>query len=119
MNTAVTAVSGTPYACEIGRMMNTKIVKSNASRVHQQDTIDAMVAGALPSDWPLARNRPGPACIAAGGGCGTRGDRWSASESRDRRVSGYRARLLFTGSEPGLANAVLDRLADLLRTAEF
>src|ERR1700687_136726 len=34
VNTAVTAVSGTWNSCEIGSMINRKIVKSKASRVH-------------------------------------------------------------------------------------
>jgi hypothetical protein len=33
VNTAVTAVSGTPNSCEIGSIINRKIVKSKASKI--------------------------------------------------------------------------------------
>jgi transcription antitermination protein NusB len=86
--------------------------------VRQQDTIDAMVAEALPSDWPLARIDPvlrallraGGAELAATGGAPAK---VVINEYLDI------ARGFFNGPEPGLANAVLDRLARLLRAAEF
>jgi N utilization substance protein B len=86
--------------------------------VRQQDTVDAMVAEALPSDWPLARIDPvlrallraAGAELAATGGAPAK---VVINEYLDI------ARGFFTGPEPGLANAVLDRLARLLRAAEF
>jgi len=86
--------------------------------VRQQDTIDVMVAEALPSDWPLARIDPvlrallraAGAELAAIGGVPAK---VVINEYLDI------ARGFFTGPEPGLANAVLDRLARLLRPEEF
>ncbi len=86
--------------------------------VRQQDTIDVMVAEALPSDWPLARIDPvlrallraGGAELAATGGVPAK---VVINEYLDI------ARGFFNGPEPGLANAVLDRLARLLRPDEF
>jgi len=86
--------------------------------VQQQDAIDAMVVDALPADWPLARIDPvlrallraAGAELAAVGGVPAK---VVINEYLDI------ARGFFTGPEPGLANAVLDRLARSLRTAEF
>ena len=88
------------------------------SAVRQQDTIDRMIAGALPSDWPLARIDPVlRALLRAGGG------ELAMAEGAPAKVviNEYLdvARGFFDGPEPGLANAVLDRLARLLRPAEF
>jgi N utilization substance protein B len=88
------------------------------SAVLQQDRIDAMVIEALPTDWPLARIDPvlrallraGGAELASTGGAPAR---VIINEYLDI------ARGFFTGPEPGLANAVLDRLARLLRSMEF
>jgi N utilization substance protein B len=86
--------------------------------VRQQDTIDAMVADALPADWPLARIDPVLRALLRAGGA-----ELAASGGAPAKVviNEYLdiARGFFTGPEPGLANAVLDRLARLLRTAEF
>ena len=86
--------------------------------VRQQDTIDTMVAEALPADWPLVRIDPvlrallraAVAELAASGGAPAK---VVINEYLDI------ARGFFTGPEPGLVNAVLDRLARLLRSAEF
>ena len=86
--------------------------------VRYRDTIDTMVIEALPADWPLARIDPvlrallraGGAELAAAGGVPAK---VVINEYLDI------ARAFFTGPEPGLANAVLDRLARLLRSAEF
>ena len=88
------------------------------SAVRQQDTIDRMIAEALPSDWPLARIDPVlRALLRAGGG------ELAMAEGAPAKVviNEYLdvARGFFDGPEPGLANAVLDRLARLLRPAEF
>jgi transcription antitermination protein NusB len=86
--------------------------------VLRQDTIDSMLTRALPADWPLARIDPvlrallraGAAELATSGGAPAR---VVINEYLDI------ARGFFTGPEPGLANAVLDRLARLLREVEF
>jgi transcription antitermination protein NusB len=86
--------------------------------VAQQDTIDRMVAEALPADWPLLRIDPvlrallraGTAELAMAGGPPAK---VVINEYLDV------ARGFFTGGEPGMANAVLDRLARLLRPGEI
>jgi N utilization substance protein B len=86
--------------------------------VRQQDTIDAMVAEALPGDWPLARIDPVLRALLRAAG-----SELAATGGAPAKVviNEYLdiARGFFTGPEPGLANAVLDRLARLLRVAEF
>jgi len=86
--------------------------------VRQQDTIDAMVAEALPSDWPLARIDPVLRALLRAGGA-----ELGATDGAPAKViiNEYLdiARGFFNGPEPGLANAVLDRLARLLRPGEF
>jgi transcription antitermination protein NusB len=90
--------------------------------VRQQDTIDAMVADALPPDWPLARIDPVLRAILRAGGAELASP-LSAAGSVPAKVviNEYLdiARGFFSGPEPGLANAVLDRLARLLRDSEF
>src|SRR6059058_2399380 len=86
--------------------------------VTHQDTIDYMLVQALPADWPLPRIDPvlralmraGAAELTMGGGPPAK---VVINEYLDV------ARGFFTGAEPGMANAVLDRLARLLRPAEF
>ena len=86
--------------------------------VAQQDTIDRMLADALPADWPLARIDPvlralmraGAAELAMAGGPPAK---VVINEYLDV------AQGFFTGAEPGMANAVLDRLARQLRPSEF
>jgi transcription antitermination protein NusB len=86
--------------------------------VRQQDTIDAMVAEALPGDWPLARIDPVLRALLRAGGA-----ELAATDGAPAKVviNEYLdiARGFFAGPEPGLANAVLDRLARLLRPDEF
>jgi transcription antitermination protein NusB len=86
--------------------------------VRQQDTIDRMLTEALPSDWRLERLDPVLRALlrAAGAELAMTGDppaRVVINEYVDV------ARGFFTGAEPGMANAVLDRLARLLREQEF
>ena len=86
--------------------------------VRQQDTIDAMLSDALPADWPLSRIDPvlRAALRAAGGelaGATAAPARVIINEYLDV-VRGF-----LTGPESGIANAVLDRLARLLRPGEF
>ncbi len=86
--------------------------------VAQQDTIDTLLANALPADWPLARIDPvlralmraAAAELSMTGGAPAK---VIINEYLDV------ARGFFAGAEPGMANAVLDRLARLLRPAEF
>jgi N utilization substance protein B len=88
------------------------------SAVRQQDTIDRMVTEALPSDWPLARIDPVlRALLRAGGGELAMPDGAPAKVVINEYLDV--ARGFFDGPEPGLANAVLDRMARLLRPAEF
>jgi transcription antitermination protein NusB len=86
--------------------------------VRQQDTIDAMVAEALPADWPLARIDPVLRALLRAAGA-----ELAATDGAPSKVviNEYLdiARGFFAGPEPGLANAVLDRLARLLRVGEF
>jgi transcription antitermination protein NusB len=86
--------------------------------VRQQDTIDAMVAEALPADWPLVRIDPVLRALLRAAGA-----ELAATDGAPAKVviNEYLdiARGFFTGPEPGLVNAVLDRLARLLRVAEF
>ena len=86
--------------------------------VRQQDTIDAMLVEALPSDWPLSRIDPVLRALlrASGAELATAGgvpSKVVINEYLDI------ARGFFSGPEPGLANAVLDRMARLLRAEEF
>jgi N utilization substance protein B len=86
--------------------------------VAQQETIDGMLSEALPADWPLARIDPVlRALMRAGGAELAMADGPPAKVVINEYLDV--ARGFFTGAEPGMANAVLDRLARLLRPAEF
>lgn len=84
----------------------------------QQDRVDRMLAEALPTDWPLARIDPVLRALLRAGVA-----ELCMQEGPPARVviNEYLdvARGFFSGDEPGLANAVLDRLARTLRPAEF
>ena len=106
---------------EEGRAPNAEVplfARIVRAAVAQQDTIDSMLADALPADWPLVRIDPvlravmraAAAELAMTGGAPAK---VIINEYLDV------ARGFFTGAEPGMANAVLDRLARLLRPAEF
>ena len=86
--------------------------------VRRQDVIDPMLVEALPTDWPLARIDPVLRALMRAGAA-----ELAMTDGPPARVviNEYLdiARGFFTGPEPGLANAVLDRLARSLRTAEF
>jgi N utilization substance protein B len=93
----------------------TRIVRAT---VRQQETIDRMLIEALPSDWPLPRLDPVLRALLRAGGAELSMDggpppRVVINEYLDI------ARGFFTGAEPGMANAVLDRLARLLRPEGF
>ena len=86
--------------------------------VRQQDTIDAMLSEALPADWPLARIDPVLRALLRAAGGELAG---STSAPAKVIINEYLdvVRGFLTGPEPGIANAVLDRLARLLRPGEF
>ncbi|MBN8874348.1 MAG: transcription antitermination factor NusB [Rhodospirillales bacterium] len=88
------------------------------SAVRQQETVDRMLAEALPAEWPLARIDPVLRALLRAGGA-----ELAMPDGPPARVviNEYLdiARGFFTGGEPGMANAVLDRLAHLLRPGEF
>ena len=86
--------------------------------VRRQDVIDPMLVAALPGDWPLVRIDPVLRALMRAGAA-----ELSMTDGPPAKVviNEYLdiARGFFTGPEPGLANAVLDRLARVLRAAEF
>ena len=86
--------------------------------VQQQETIDRMLAEALPADWPLARIDPVlRALMRAAGGELALSDGPPAKVVINEYLDV--AHGFFTGDEPRMANGVLDRLAHLLRPGEF
>src|ERR1700712_3576692 len=84
----------------------------------RQDVIDPMLVQALPADWPLARIDPVLRALMRAGAA-----ELAMTDGPPAKVviNEYLdiARGFFTGPEPGLANAVLDRLARTLRAKEF
>ncbi len=86
--------------------------------VRRQDVIDPLLVEALPGDWPLTRIDPVLRALMRAGAA-----ELSMVDGPPAKVviNEYLdvARGFFTGPEPGLANAVLDRLARKLRPAEF
>jgi transcription antitermination protein NusB len=92
-----------------------RIVRTAAA---EQDTIDRLLAEALPRDWPLARIDPVLRALMRAGGA-----ELSMSDGPPAKVviNEYLdvAHGFFTGDEPRMANGVLDRLARVLRPAEF
>ena len=86
--------------------------------VRRQDVIDPLLMQALPGDWPLGRIDPVLRALMRAGVA-----ELSMTDGPPAKVviNEYVdiARGFFTGPEPGLANAVLDRLARSLRGAEF
>ncbi len=86
--------------------------------VRQQDTVDRMLVEALPPEWPLPRIDPVlRAVLRAGAAELTMSDGPPAKVVINEYLDV--ARGFFEGAEPGMANAVLDRLARLLRPDEF
>ncbi|HUW80169.1 MAG TPA: transcription antitermination factor NusB [Acidocella sp.] len=84
----------------------------------QQDTIDGMLVAALPETWPLARIDPVLRAVMRAGGA----ELWMSDGPPAKVVINEYldvAHGFFTGEEPKMANGVLDRLAHLLRPAEF
>ncbi|WP_428487677.1 transcription antitermination factor NusB [Rhodopila sp.] len=86
--------------------------------VLQQAAIDTMVSEALPAEWPLNRIDPVLRALLRAGAAELK---MADGPPIKVVISEYLdvARGFFTGPEPGIANAVLDRLARLLRPANF
>lgn len=83
-----------------------------------QDTIDPMLAESLPEDWPLLRLDPVLRAVMRAGVA----ELLMADGPPGRVVINEYldvAHGFFAGDEPRMANGVLDRLARLLRPAEF
>ncbi len=86
--------------------------------VRQQETLDRMLVETLPPEWPLGRIDPVlRALLRAGGAELTMSDGAPAKVVINEYLDV--ARGFFVGAETGMANAVLDRLARLLRPHEF
>jgi len=86
--------------------------------VRRPDAIDPLLSGALPDDWPLARLDPVlRAVLRAGAAELTMTDGPPAKVVINEYMD--IARGFFTGPEPGLTNAVLDKIARSVRAAEF
>ncbi len=91
------------------------IVRMAAQR---QDDIDPMLAESLPEDWPLLRLDPVLRAVMRAGVA----ELLMADGPPGRVVINEYldvAHGFFVGDEPRMANGVLDRLARLLRPAEF
>jgi len=93
----------------------TRIVRAAVAR---QDMLDSMLAEALPAEWPLARIDPVLRAVMRAGAA-----ELAMSDGPPAKVviNEYLdiAHGFFTEDEPRMANGVLDRLARLLRPAEF
>jgi N utilization substance protein B len=83
-----------------------------------QETIDAMLAAALPEEWPLARLDPVLRALLRAGAAELLGP---AGPPAKVVINEYLnvAHGFLEGDAPKMANAILDRLARRLRTAEF
>jgi N utilization substance protein B len=106
---------------EEGRVPNAEVplfASIVRAAVAQQDTIDRMLAEALPVGWPLGRIDPVLRAVLRAGVAELA---MSSGVPAKVVINEYLdvARGFFIGAEPGMANAVLDRMARLLRPAEF
>jgi N utilization substance protein B len=84
----------------------------------QQDTIDTMIATALPETWPLDRLDPVLRAVMRAGAA----ELWMADGPPAKVVINEYldvAHGFFDGDEPRMANGILDRLAHHLRPTEF
>jgi N utilization substance protein B len=84
----------------------------------QQDVLDAMLVSALPETWPLERIDPVLRALMRAGAS----ELWMADGPPAKVVINEYldvAHGFFSGDEAPLANGVLDRVAHLLRPAEF
>ncbi len=86
--------------------------------VEQQDRLDAMIAAALPVEWPMSRIDPVLRAVLRAGGA-----ELSMQDGPPSRVviNEYMdvAHGFFDGEEPRMVNGLLDRLARELRPSEF
>ncbi|MEJ1977814.1 MAG: transcription antitermination factor NusB [Acetobacteraceae bacterium] len=86
--------------------------------VQQQDAIDALIAEALPPEWPFMRLDPVLRALLRAAGA-----EFGMADGPPARVviNEYLdiAHGFFTGEEPRMANGLLDRLARSLRAREF
>jgi N utilization substance protein B len=92
-----------------------RIVRTAAQ---QQDTLDRMVALALPAEWPMARLDPVLRAVLRAGSA----ELWMRDGPPAKVVINEYldiARGFFTGDEPRMVNGMLDRLAHQLRPREF
>jgi N utilization substance protein B len=92
-----------------------KIVRT---ATQQQNTLDDMLAAALPEAWPLARLDPVLRALLRAGGA----ELWLSDGPPAKVVINEYldvAHGFFHGDEPRMANGVLDHMAHLLRPAEF
>lgn len=86
--------------------------------VQQQDTLDAMIANALPADWPMARLDPVLRAVLR---CGA-AELWMSDGPPSRVVINEYLDVshgFFHGDEPRMANGMLDALARTLRPDDF
>lgn len=93
----------------------TRIVRTVAQ---QADVVDGMIIQALPESWPMARLDPVLRAALRAGGT----ELWMNDAPPARVVINEYldvAHGFFSGDEPRLLNGVLDKLARLLRPAEF
>ena len=93
----------------------TRIVRT---AVLQQDQLDGLIAGALPTEWPMTRLDPVlRALLRAGGAELTMLDGAPARVVINEYLD--IAHGFFSGEEPRFANGVLDAMARTLRPEEF
>lgn len=106
---------------EDGRVLDVNValfgqIVRTASR--QQDKVDPILSEALTEDWPLGRLDPVLRALLRAGAA----ELWMSDGPPARVVINEYldvAHGFFDGEEPGMANGVLDRVARLLRPAEF
>ena len=93
----------------------TRIVRT---ATQQQDLVDGMIMQALPEAWPMLRLDPVlRAALRAGGA-----ELWMSDGPPAKVVINEYLNVahgFFSGEEPRMLNGVLDKLAHLLRPAEF
>ncbi len=114
-------VGAPPEAFAEGRVPDAQVplfARIVRTAVEQQDRLDKMLADNLPSDWPLPRLDPVLRAMLRAGGA-----ELSMEDGPPARViiNEYLdvAHGFFVGDEPRMVNGLLDRLARLLRPAEF
>jgi N utilization substance protein B len=99
-----------PHAKLFGRIVR--------AATEQQQTVDALLAGALPAEWPLARLDPVlRALLRAGGAELVMKDGAPAKVIINEYLDV--AHGFFDGDEPKMANGLLDNMARALRPREF